>query len=175
MTDDSIERRVGALLRERGNTIALAESCTGGLIGARLTAVSGASEYVDRGFVTYSYDSKRELLGVSREALDERGAVSEPVALEMARGARDVADATWGLSVTGVAGPSGGTEETPVGTVFVGIAYAAPWGSGESYATATRHEFDGDRTAIREQTVTRALSSLQSELRSVGRDDTSGE
>ena len=166
-TDDVIERKVGEALRKQGHTVAPAESCTGGLIGARLTAVPGSSDYVDRGFVTYSYDSKREVLGVSREALDEVGAVSDRVAREMAQGARDVADVTWGISATGVAGPGGGTDETPVGTVFIGISYAAPWGTNESYTTATRHEFDGDRTAVRTQTVEAALQRLLSEIQSL--------
>lgn len=165
MTDENpTERRVGAALREAGHTVALAESCTGGLIGARLTAIPGASDYVERGFVTYSYDSKRAALGVSREALDDHGAVSAPVACEMARGARDVADTTWGIGVTGVAGPSGGTAETPVGTVFVGIARAAPWGTGDSYAAVSRHEFDGDRETVRERTVDAALTALLDKL-----------
>ncbi|GAB3029561.1 CinA family protein [Natronobiforma cellulositropha] len=152
--------RVGETLRERGETLAVAESCTGGLLGGALTAVSGASDYFDAGLTTYAYDAKRRHLGVSREALDDHGAVSDPVAREMARGVRDVTDSTWGLSVTGVAGPTGGSEETPVGTVFVGVAYAGPWGSGTSYAAVERHQFDGDREAIRTQTVETALADL---------------
>jgi nicotinamide-nucleotide amidase len=153
-------RRVGEALRERDATVAVAESCTGGLVGARLTAVPGASDYFEQGVVAYAYGAKEQRLGVSREALDEHGAVSAPVAREMARGIRDTADATWGVATTGVAGPTGGTAETPVGTVYVGVAYAAPWGSGESFATAERHQFDGDRTAVREATVDAALDAL---------------
>jgi nicotinamide-nucleotide amidase len=156
--------RLGEELGERGETLAVAESCTGGLLGARITAVPGASDYFDRGLVTYAYGAKEQLLGVDREALDEHGAVSEPVARQMARGVRDTADVTWGVATTGIAGPTGGTEETPVGTVYVGVAYAGPWGSGSSYATVERHEFDGDRDAVREQTVDRALDDLLAEV-----------
>lgn len=155
-----IEERLGERLRATGGTLATAESCTGGLVAARVTAVPGASDYFDRGVVTYAYDAKRGWLGVTREALDEHGAVSETVAREMARRVRDHADATWGLSVTGIAGPSGGTEEKPVGTVYLGVAYAGEWGSGESYAAVEHHVFEGDRAAVREQASARALSML---------------
>lgn len=151
---------VGEALRERDETLAVAESCTGGLLGAQLTAVAGASDYFDRGYVTYAYDAKRGDLAVSREALDEHGAVSEPVAVAMARGARDRSDAGWAVATTGVAGPTGGSDATPVGTVYVAVAHAAPWGSHDSYATATRYEFDGDRAAVRRRTVERGLADL---------------
>lgn len=156
--------RLGEELRDREENLAVAESCTGGLVGARITAVPGASDYFDRGLVTYAYGAKEQLLGVEREALDAHGAVSEPVARQMARGVRDTADVTWGLSTTGVAGPTGGTDETPVGTVYVGIAHAGPWGSESSYATVEHYRFDGDRDAVRERTVERALSDLYSEV-----------
>ena len=162
---ERIEKRVGEALRESGATVATAESCTGGLVCSLLTDVPGSSDYVDRGFVTYAYDAKRIVLGVSREALDEHGAVSEPVAREMARGARDVADVTWGVSTTGIAGPDGGNEDKPVGTVFIGIAYAAPWGSGDSRVTVTRYEFDGNRSEIKGKIARQALSDLLGELR----------
>ena len=162
--DAPVEARVGEALRDREETLAVAESCTGGLVGSLLTDVPGASDYFDRSVVTYSYDSKRDLLAVDRESLDEHGAVSEPVAREMARGVRDTADVTWGLATTGVAGPTGGSEETPVGTAFVGVAYAGEWGSGASYATATRHEYDGDRPAVKERIARGALRTLLAEL-----------
>ncbi len=155
-----VEERVGDALREAGQTVAVAESCTGGLVGTLLTAVPGSSDYFERALVTYSNDAKQDVLAVSRESLDEHGAVSEPVAREMAQAARDTAGADWGISTTGVAGPTGGTEEKPVGTVFVGLAYAAPWGTGESDATVTRYEFDGDRGEIREQIARQALEDL---------------
>ena len=162
--DLEIVKRVGEALRDREDTLAVAESCTGGLIGGALTEVPGSSDYFECGLTTYSYGTKRQFLGVSREALDDHGAVSEEVALEMARGVRDVADTTWGVATTGIAGPSGGTAENPIGTVYIAIAYAAPWESGASYATASRYEFDGDRPAVRAKTVERALTDLEDEL-----------
>lgn len=158
--DDDLTARVGDALRAVDATVATAESCTGGLVGAHLTSVAGASDYYEEGVVAYAYGAKERRLGVDREALDERGAVSEPVALDMARGVRDTADATFGVATTGVAGPTGGTPETPVGTVYVAVAYAAPWGTGDSFATATRYEFDGDRATVRERTVDAALADL---------------
>lgn len=155
-----VAARLGAALRESGATLATAESCTGGLVASLVTAVPGASDYFERGVVTYAYDAKRSLLGVTREALDDHGAVSEPVARQMARRVRDRSDTTWGLSVTGIAGPSGGTEEKPVGTVYLGVAYADEWGSGGSYATVERRVFDGDRRAVRERAAARALDLL---------------
>jgi len=155
-----LSSRVGDRLREADATVAVAESATGGLVGAELTAVPGASDYFLGGVAAYAYDTKRRQLGVDREVLDEHGAVSAPVARAMARGARDVLDATLGLSTTGVAGPTGGTEATPVGTVFVGVAYAGPWGSESSFARATRYDLEGDRAAVRDETVERALSDL---------------
>ena len=163
-TDTDLANRVGDVLRERGETLSVAESCTGGLLGGAITAVPGSSDYFEAGLTVYAYDAKRRQLGVSREALDEHGAVSEPVAREMARGVRDVTDVTWGVSVTGIAGPGGGTEDDPVGTVYVGVAYAGPWGSNDSYATVSRHEFDGDRAAVRTRTVEASLEALLGEL-----------
>ena len=158
--DPPIEHRIGDALREAGATLAVAESCTGGLVASLLTDVSGSSDYFDRGLVTYSYDSKRELLAVSREALDEHGAVSEPVAREMAQGVRDTSGATWGLATTGIAGPTGGTEENPVGTVYVGIAYAGEWGTETSFSTVEHHVYDGDRLEVKEQIARGALADL---------------
>jgi nicotinamide-nucleotide amidase len=155
--DPPVEERLGEALAERGETIAVAESATGGLAGSLLTDIPGSSDYFDRAVVAYSYRAKRALLAVPREDLDEHGAVSAPVARRMAAAVRDTADATWGVATTGVAGPEGGTDETPVGTVFVGVAYAAEWGTGESATTAERYEFDGDRRACKEQFARRAL------------------
>jgi len=157
---DAVEERVGERLRERDETVAVAESCTGGLVGSLLTDVPGSSDYFDRSLVTYSYAAKQEVLAVSREALDANGAVSEPVAAEMARAVRDIAGTDWGVATTGVAGPGGGTEETPVGTVFVAVANAAPWESGDSGVTVTRYEFDGTRTEVKTQIARQALEDL---------------
>jgi len=152
------------LLRQREETVAVAESATGGLVGSLLTEVPGSSAYFDRSLVTYANDAKLEHLAVTRELLEEHGAVSEPVVKGMARGARDRAGTTWGVATTGVAGPGGGTDEKPVGTVYVAVAFAGPWGTGTSETTATRYEFDGDRSACKRQFAEQALSDLREAL-----------
>ena len=162
-----IEARLGALLTDRGETLAVAESLTGGLVSSRVTDVPGASAYFDRGFITYAYDAKRELLGVSRESLDSDGAVSASVAAEMAAGARDRADTTWAVATTGIAGPGGGTEEKPVGLVHIGVAYAAPWGTGESFVETERVVLDGDRAAVKRGAVDAGLDALVRAIRRV--------
>ncbi|MFC6614056.1 CinA family protein [Halopenitus salinus] len=172
--EEPIEALVGELLRERDETLATAESLTGGLIGSAITDVPGSSDYFDRGFVTYAYDAKRQELSVPREALDAHGAVSEPVAKAMARGARDRSDTTWGVSATGIAGPGGGRDGKPVGLVYVGVAYAAPWGTGESYVRAHRFVLDGDRDAVKRRTVDSALAVLYGALREHEGDSASG-
>lgn len=159
-----IEKRVGERLRNREETLAVAESCTGGLVGSLLTDVPGSSAYFDRSLVTYANDAKQELLGVSREALDAHGAVSGPVARQMARGIRDTAGTTWGVATTGIAGPTGGTDEKPVGTVYIGVAYAGPWGTESSTARAERHEFDGSRTERKSQFARQALADLSAAI-----------
>jgi len=157
-------RELATRLRDRlsgaDETLAVAETCTGGGVGAALTAVPGASEYLDRVIVPYDYDALRTLTGVDRETLDHNGAVSEAATAELARSARDLADVTWGVANTGVAGPGGGTAETPVGTAIIGIAYAAPWESGDSTTAVERYRFDGDRRAVREQVVRQSLTDL---------------
>ena len=165
MTDLApVENRISELFTRVEHTLATAESCTGGLVGSLVTDVPGSSAYFDRAYVTYSYDAKLDL-GVDRETLDAHGAVSEQVAAEMARASRDRAGATWGLATTGIAGPSGGTEDKPVGTVFVGIAYAAPWGSQDSYSTVERAQFDGDRTDVKRAIAEHSLELLADEMR----------
>ena len=159
------EVALGKLLTDREETLAVAESLTGGLVGSRVTDVPGASAYFDRGFVTYAYDAKRELLGVSRESLDSEGAVSAPVVAEMAAGARDRADTTWAVATTGIAGPKGGTETKPVGLVYVGVAYAAPWGTEESFVETERVVLDGDRTTVKRGAVDTALDVLVETIR----------
>lgn len=121
--DEGMEEVVGRLLRERGLTLALAESCTGGLIGHRVTEVPGSSEYFLMGVVSYSNDAKERLLGVRPETLRDHGAVSTEAAEEMAVGIRRLSGADLGLSTTGIAGPGGGTPDKPVGTVCVGLAW----------------------------------------------------
>jgi nicotinamide-nucleotide amidase len=155
--DPPVEERLGDALRETDATIATAESATGGLIGSLLTDVPGSSDYFDRSVATYCYDAKRDVLAVPREHLDQHGAVSEPVARAMARGVRDTADTTWGVATTGIAGPTGGTDEDPVGTVYIGVAYAGAWGSGESTSSIERYVFDDDRLAVKERFARQAL------------------
>lgn len=162
-----LEEAIGDRLRDRDETVAVAESLTGGRICSRLTSIPGASDYVDRGLVAYSNDAKQTALGVSRESLDDDGAVSESVAAEMARGIRDTADTTWGVSTTGIAGPTGGTPEKPIGLVYIGVAYAGPWGSQSSFTRVDRHVFDGDRLAITQQSATQALVALSDAIDSV--------
>jgi len=120
--EETLEGVVGALLAEQRKTLAVAESCTGGLIVDRLTDVPGSSRYLERGLVTYSNASKRDLLGVPEDVLQRHGAVSEETARLMAEGVRRIAGTDLGLASTGIAGPSGGTEEKPVGTVFIALA-----------------------------------------------------
>ena len=142
-----------AALRERGLKLATAESCTGGLIAAILTEVAGSSDVFERGFVTYSNEAKTELLGVDAALIDAQGAVSEPVALAMAVGAVARSHAQVAVSVTGVAGPTGGSVDKPVGTVWFG------WSVGGQVRTE-RRRFDGDRAAVRAATVQHALRVL---------------
>jgi nicotinamide-nucleotide amidase len=137
--DELLEAVVGKLLKNRGATLATAESCTGGLIAYRLTEIAGSSDYFIGGYVTYTEPEKHAVLGVPRELIQIHTAVSEPVAAAMAEGARCRSGATYALSVTGYAGPSGGTEANPVGTVYTAIATAETtrvlrnrWGLGRS-------------------------------------------
>lgn len=158
--DPPVEERLADALSATDATVATAETCTGGLIGSLLTDVPGSSAYFDRTVVPYSYDSLRDLLGITREALDEHGVVSAPITRQLAQRARDTADTTWGISTTGIAGPSGGTNEKPVGTAFIGVAFAGPWETRTSYARVERHQFDGDRLRIKEHIARQALESL---------------
>lgn len=144
-------------LKDRGLMMATAESCTGGLIAGACTEVSGSSDWFERGFVTYSNAAKTELLGVPAELIGQHGAVSEPVARAMAAGALAHSPAQLAVAVTGVAGPTGGSADKPVGTVWFG--WATPAG------TVTEHQrFDGDRAAVRAATVRHALAGLLQRL-----------
>ena len=159
----SVERARGKLL-ERGDTVAVAETATGGLVGARLTARPGASEFLDRVLVPYDYDALRDLLAVDRELLDDHGAVSEAVTAALAKAARDTADVTWGVANTGIAGPGGGTAEKPVGTAYVAVAYAATWESGDSETSVERYEFTGDRESVRNELAAECIEDLDAAL-----------
>lgn len=155
--EETLESVLGKMLEERGATLALAESCTGGLIAKRITDVAGSSAYFKDGLVTYSNDSKERLLGVPRETLVEHGAVSEAVAEAMAEGARESAGADYGLSVTGVAGPDGGTEDKPVGLVWVGVSDRA----GTFAEKLDLSAWARSRQAIRERSANIALDILR--------------
>lgn len=146
----TIEEEVVELLLENGYTITCAESCTGGLLCAALVNVSGASEVLNRSVVTYANEAKTELLGVKEETLCEYGAVSEQTAYEMAEGAAAFAGADVALSVTGIAGPSGGTPEKPVGLVYIGCFV-------KGKVTVRRCVFSGDRLQVRTSSVQNAL------------------
>ena len=171
MGDNTADTDEGALvmdlrdaLREREQTIAVAETATGGRVGAALTASPGASAVLDRVLVPYDYDALRDLLAVDREALDEHGAVSAAVTTELAKAARDTADVTWGVANTGIAGPDGGTDDAPDGTGYVAVAYAAPWESGNSETTVERYEFAGDRDAVQSRLTAQTLRDVLAEV-----------
>lgn len=148
--DDRIEDKVARLLTEGHRTIAVAESCTGGLICNRLTNISGSSEYLEMGIVAYSNQTKMKLLGVPEAVITEYGAVSEACVRAMASGVRRLAGTHFGLAVSGIAGPTGGTPDKPVGTVFAALAW-------EDEDTSRRFLFAGDRWQIKEQSATEAL------------------
>lgn len=152
-----LEIVLGEVLREKKATIALAESCTGGLISHRITNVPGSSAYFERGIIAYSNQAKLDYLSVSGEILKEFGAVSSETAIAMASGIRKAANATFGLAVTGIAGPGGGTAEKPVGLVYIAIA-------GAKGTEVSCFRFDGDRAGIKEKTAEAALAWLLSEV-----------
>lgn len=153
----SREVEIGALLQAQGLSLVTAESCTGGLVAHRITDVPGSSAYFLGGFVTYANEAKEELLGVRHETILSHGAVSEETALEMARGARQRMGADLGISTTGIAGPTGGTPEKPVGLVYV--ALSAP-----DVELCRRHVWQGDRLANKEQSAEASLQLLLSYL-----------
>lgn len=152
---------VGALLNARGERLALAESCTGGLIGHLCVSEAGSSAWLDRGFITYSNEAKLEHLGVSPQVLEDHGAVSEATVLAMAEGAAKAATAQWGLAVTGIAGPTGGSPEKPVGTVWLGV-------SGVSGQRARRLQLGRDRNSNRQWAAWSALDMLRRQLLRAG-------
>lgn len=156
---ETLVRQVGHALKQHGLMLATAESCTGGGVAQAVTSVAGSSEWFDRGFVTYTNVSKRELLGVKTTTLSRFGAVSEQTARDMAEGALAHSHAQVALAITGIAGPSGGTPEKPVGTVC--LAWA---GKKRDTRTAKRH-FSGDRESVRRQAAIAALQGLLDFLR----------
>ena len=154
---ESLEQIVGYYLQMRGATLAVAESCTGGLLAARITSVSGSSRYFLGGAVVYSHDLKKQMAGVAKNLIAEHGAVSREVAIALAQGIRSRTDASFGIGVTGIAGPTGGTAEKPVGLVFIAIA-------DEKNAEAVERRFPGDRDRIRLWASFAALDLLRRKL-----------
>lgn len=158
MVDDaellSLSHTLGETLIKQGFRLALAESCTGGWVAQCMTAVPGSSACFDRGFVTYSNEAKQEMLGVGGETLRQHGAVSEETAKEMALGALAYSTADISASITGIAGPDGGSEQKPVGTVCFG------WAHRDGRIVTRTHHFSGDREAVRRQSVKTALTGL---------------
>ena len=151
---EAMAGRLGRLLERRGECLAVAESCTGGWVAQTLTAVAGSSAWFDRGFVTYSNAAKRDMLGVPETTLVRHGAVSEAVARAMAQGVLAHSLGDWSVSITGIAGPSGGSPEKPVGMGCFA------WAGRQAGCVAATCQFAGDRAAVREQSVRHALAGL---------------
>ncbi len=155
--DDALEalaRHVARALKSKGWMLATAESCTGGMVAQIFTSIAGSSEWFERGFVTYSNLSKRELLNVSTNTLARFGAVSEQTARDMAEGALANSHAQVSVAITGIAGPTGGTPEKPVGTVWFA------WAGKDRDTVTASAQFEGDRDAVRHQAAGRALAGL---------------
>ena len=162
MTEDDVTqlaRVLGRSCKRRGVDVATAESCTGGGVATAITNISGSSQWFERGFVTYTNVAKKEMLGVSQDTLRKHGAVSEEVAREMAAGALKRSHADVSVSVTGIAGPTGGSREKPVGLVWLA------WGVRGGAIQTRRFRFGGDRGAVRLQSVAVALQGLIDLLR----------
>ena len=155
---EKLAERLGRLLLERGEWLAAAESCTGGWLAQSVTAIAGSSAWFDRGFVTYSNAAKVDMLGVAEGLLERHGAVSEPVARAMAQGTLVHSRADWSVAITGIAGPSGGSPEKPVGTVCFA------WARKDGGCEAQTCHFSGDRSAVRKQSVRYALNGLLERL-----------
>lgn len=153
-TLEQLAARVGAALTRNEKMLATAESCTGGWLGQAVTSVAGSSDWYERGFITYTYISKREMLGVGDGTLERFGAISEPVVREMAQGALTHSHAQVAVAISGIAGPSGGSPEKPVGT----ICFA--WALKDGPTLSETRQLTGDREAVRRQSVEIALTGL---------------
>ena len=159
-TDESpLEKVVVELLARRGETVATCESCTGGFIAHMLTNVSGASAVLRRGYVTYANEAKAELVGVPPELIEEHGAVSNEVAGAMVRGCLEASDDDWAIAVTGIAGPTGGSEEKPVGTVFVAVM-----GKNDSDPEVGRYCYPHERESFKVMVAKTAFDRLRRRL-----------
>lgn len=163
--ETTIEQSVADLLFQKKLTIAVAESCTGGLISHKLTQISGSSQYFNRGVVAYSNEAKVEILNVSPETIDQYGAVSRETVLEMAQGVRQISETDIGLSTTGIAGPTGGTQEKPVGLVFIGYASS-------EMTLVEKHHFSRERWWNKERTAVTALDLVRRALSGITKDST---
>ncbi|WP_442682075.1 CinA family protein [Stenotrophomonas sp. JC08] len=152
---DHLALRLGERLRAARDFVVTAESCTGGWIAKAMTGVAGSSEWFDSGMVAYSYEAKQALLGVSPQTLEREGAVSRETVIEMVSGALVRSGASVAVAVTGIAGPGGGSADKPVGTVWIG------WKRRGGYTRSELFHFDGDRDAVRRQTVAAALLGLE--------------
>jgi nicotinamide-nucleotide amidase len=159
VTLSSLAAKLGAALKARGYTLALAESCTGGMVAQEITNIAGSSAWFDRGFVTYSNQAKIEMLGVSCKTLDTYGAVSEQTANEMALGALKNSHAHVSGSITGIAGPDGGTPEKPVGAVCFA------WSEINKPTSTTTKHFEGNREEIRQQATIEMMAGLIDRLK----------
>jgi len=157
-----LTQHLASLLLQKSIKVSTAESCTGGLIAKTFTDLAGSSEWFDRGFVTYSNQSKIDMLGVQLTTLETYGAVSEEVAREMAVGALKFSQSQLAVSVTGIAGPGGGSESKPVGTVCFG--FAVNFGAGGNNVRVEKQWFDGSRSQVREASLLFALNRIQSIL-----------
>lgn len=155
---EKLAAAVGACLLERGEVLAVAESCTGGWVGQALTAIAGSSQWFDGGFITYSNTAKQSMLGVPAMTIARHGAVSEPTVRAMAQGVLERTPAHWSLAISGVAGPSGGSPKNPVGTVCFA------WAQKDGGCVAETCHFAGDREAVRAQSVAHALQGLLARL-----------
>lgn len=151
---DALAREVGERLRASRDMLVTAESCTGGWIAKTVTGIAGSSDWFDCGMVAYSYEAKQALLGVRPQTLETHGAVSRECVVEMVSGALSHSGGTVAVAVTGIAGPGGGSDDKPVGTVWIG------WKRRGGYAGAEVFHFDGDRDAVRRQTVEAALRGI---------------
>ncbi len=156
---ETLAQRVGELFLANRMTLVTAESCTGGWVSQCLTAIAGSSEWFDRGFVTYSNQSKQEMLDVPVETIMEHGAVSQQTAAAMSQGALCHSSADWAVAITGIAGPGGGSVDKPVGTVCFA------WAEREGSVMVETCHFRGDREAVRAQSVAHALSRLIENIR----------
>jgi nicotinamide-nucleotide amidase len=160
-TLEELASQVGDRLVSRNESLATAESCTGGWVSMLVTAITGSSAWFDRGFVSYSNEAKQEMLAVDKQVIEKHGAVSEETARSMVQGAIENSNAQVGLSITGIAGPGGGTIDKPVGTVCFG------WMVDGQCDTETCH-FSGDRNQVREQSVRHVLTTLLDRLQHGG-------